>query len=64
MAIVEEVPDDDGPNRSDLNAPRSPDELAAVLQQLSRRLALPESLLPSFMKEEKRESFRRPLQSR
>lgn len=50
MAIVEEVADqgDRDEDGTDTKA-----NLLSMLRQLSKRLALPEDLLPSFMSEEK-----------
>jgi hypothetical protein len=54
MAIVEEVPDD---SYSGQRGPNSGAELLRVVHELSKRLALPEELLPTFLHEEKRESL-------
>ena len=51
MAIVEDVTDHDG--RFD-DGPDTKLDLLPTLRRLSKRLALPENLLPSFMSEEKR----------
>jgi hypothetical protein len=55
MAVVEDVTGDDNASGDDHNASTKA-ELLATLWQLSKRLALPEELLPSFMNEEKRTS--------
>jgi hypothetical protein len=52
MAIVEEVSEDDHTGQP---GPSSAGELLRVVQELSKRLALPEDLLPSFLNEDKRE---------
>jgi hypothetical protein len=52
MAIVEEVSEE---NHTGRPGPSSAGELLRVVQELSKRLALPEDLLPSFLSEDKRE---------
>lgn len=52
MAIVEEVSEEEHTGQP---GPRSAGELLRVVQELSKRLALPEDLLPSFLNEDKRE---------
>ena len=54
MAIVEDVTESDNVAVE----PLKPTELLDTLRGLSKRLALPEDLLPSFMNEDKRECSR------